>query len=59
MCRGADNPPGLKPVTEAADGSHLEPLAWVGCHGRGASPSAEKPRREPRWSGGECECRHE
>jgi hypothetical protein len=53
MCRGADNPPGLKPVTEAAD------VRALLLHGRGASPSAEKPRREPRWSGGECECRHE
>jgi hypothetical protein len=52
MCRGADNPPGLKPVTEAADVRNR-------VHGRGASPSAVKPRWEPRWSGGECECRHE
>ena len=48
-CAGADNVPGLKISTEAAD----EVI-----HGRGALSSAEKVEREHGWSDDKCECRY-
>ncbi len=48
-CTGADNVPGLKISTEAADAA---------MHGRGALSSAVKVEREHGWSGDKCECRY-
>jgi hypothetical protein len=50
MRGGADNPPGLKQATDAADFER---------NGRGASSSAVKGSGNATWSGDECECRHE
>jgi hypothetical protein len=51
-CAGADNVPGLKISTEAADRTHY------GSYGRGALSSAVKVEREHGWSGDKCECRY-
>jgi hypothetical protein len=48
-CAGADNVPGLKYSTEAADSA---------MDGRGALSSAVKVEREHGWSGDKCECRY-
>ena len=52
-CTCADNSPGLKPVTEAAD--------WRDLHasGRGASPRPVKHAWKRVWRYGECGCRYE
>ena len=50
-CAGADNVPGLKISTDAAD-------AWNPMCGRGALSSAVKVEREHGWSGDKCECRY-
>ena len=51
-CRGADNPPGLSLAPKLR-------MRVFGARGRGASRSAVKAERKRRWSGRECECRHE